>query len=466
MNFDLKSARLAMRDVQAEGFRDGAQGIAPTALPEELRAMFAQSQEAVRYKTAEQIKRIEASLAVSEKGVALMSERWGKLTAVIGELPPPILLPLCAIFASLLVILGEAIFLAPVMDGFGISEYYEQRCLAAVIVLVASGAFEISKKLFHRLARHVGVRPATGNESAAERQPQSVWIERAVFLTFVGLTVLSLAFVCVLGWWRAEEMAFAARAMGGAMQNDEWSRFMSDNLPLTRALVVLFALMLPLFVAFAFEWGADKLRLAREWQKTRRALERLPQERERAAKELEARLEKRDCQLKSLEEQQAEWTHAYKQTHELGEKVGAWRLPLWQVLVKIVAVTLLVAALCFVVNLLLSEMTSADWLIVERYLIALCITLGAGGVYAYHALQTWDRPTARQLYIQRATVWRNAARAEEPKRLSPHTAAANAEVVAGEDTVLWPSNSGVATGRKFDTAQAVANNGHGIERRS
>ena len=357
MNSKLQSSRRAMRDVRAEGFRDGAQGIAPAALTEELRAVFAQSRESVRHEAADGIKRLEAWLASVEQRINVMDGRWATVSAAAGELPPALLLPACAVFSAVLVVVGEAIFLAPVMDGFGISEFYEQRCLAAVIVLVASGAFEISKKLFQRLSRGESVK----RDGASPEAPKRVWAERAVLAVFVALTLLSLAFVCVLGWWRAEEMAFAARATGGAMQNDEWSRFMGDNLPLTRALVVLFALMLPVFVAFAFEWGADKLRLAVEWRRVRRAVERLPRERERAAKRLEAALEKRDCRLKSLDEQQAEWTQSYAQTHELGERVGAWRLPLWQVAFRIAAVTLLFAAVCFVADLLTLSAFGPDW---------------------------------------------------------------------------------------------------------
>jgi hypothetical protein len=458
MNFKLQSSQRAMRDVQAEGYRDGAQGITPEALPEELRARFAQAQEGVRHKATDGIKRLEAVLAAIEQRIVIMSERWQKLTAAVGDLPPALFLPFCAVFTALLVVVGEAIFLAPVMDGFGISDYYEQRCLAAVIVLVASGAFEISKKLFHRLSRGESV---SRDEQSLET-PNRVWPERAIFTVFVALIIVTLAFVCVLGWWRAEEMAFAAKATGGAIQNDEWSRFMSDNLPLTRALVVLFALMLPIFVAFAFEWGTVKLRLAIEWRKVRRADEHLPQERERAAKELEAALEKRDSQLKALDEQQAEWTQSYKQTHELGEKVGAWRLPLWQVVVKIVAVTLLVAAICFVINLLISNALGSDWFATVRYIIALFVTLGAGGIYAYRALQTWDRPTPQQLYAQRATVWRNTAREDEPRFLLPQAGVKESEVFSGTEVERLPSVSAAATEEQFASVQAVANNGHGV----
>src|SRR5256714_5821339 len=393
MNSKLQSSRRARRAGGGEGCGGGAGGTAPAALTEELRAVFAQSRESVRHEAADGIKRLEAWLASVEQRINVMDGRWATVSAAAGELPPALLLPACAVFSAVLVVVGEAIFLAPVMDGFGISEFYEQRCLAAVIVLVASGAFEVSKKLFQRLSRGESVKRDAQTTEAPERDaqateeprregqateaPRRVWAERGVLAVFVVLTLLSLAFVCVLGWWRAEEMAFAARATGCALQNDECSRFMGDNLPLTRALVVLFALMLPVFVAFAFEWGADKLRLAVEWRRVRRAVERLPRERERAAKRLEAALEKRDCRLKSLDEQQAEWTQSYAQTHELGERVGAWRLPLWQVAFRIAAVTLLFAAVCFVADLLTLSAFGPAWFAAQRYVIALFVTLGA-----------------------------------------------------------------------------------------
>jgi ABC-type multidrug transport system fused ATPase/permease subunit len=392
------------RDVRAEGFRDGSQQVAPVALPKELQAKFSQAREGVQIAAADGIKRAEAVVAGLDQRIVVAGERWQIMKAELGELPPALLLPLCAILSAVLVIIGESLFLSPVMDGFGISEYWEQRCLAAVIVLVASGAFEISKKLFHRISRPA---PEAADDAAT---PKRVWVERSIFAVFALLTLATLAFIFVLGWWRAEEMAFAATATGGAMQNDSWSRFMGDNLPLTRTLVVLFALMLPAFVAFAFEYGADKLRHAMAWRRSRKPVERLPQQREHAQKKLEAATEKRDRQVTALTEQQAEWTESYLQSHELGRRVGAWRLPLWQALIKIAGFTLLMAALMVVANLIFAAAVDPDRFATERYVIAALVVLGAASVYAYHALYAWDRPTARQLEAQAATLFANVPR--------------------------------------------------------
>jgi hypothetical protein len=452
----IETTRRVIRDVQEEGFRDGTQGLEPLAFPKEVKAAFEQKREAVRYKSTDEVKRLEADLKTVDLRISAAEDRWQMLTAALGSLPPAVLFPLVATLCSAVVVLGEALFLAPVMDGLGVSEYYEQRCLAAVIVLVASGAFEITKKLYHRLAGDV----ESGHEASAVSRP-SDWSRRVLFGFFTLMTTVTLAFVGVLGWWRAEEMAFAATATSGAMQNGEWSRFLSDNLALTRAFVVLLALLLPLFVAFAFEWGTDRLRLAVAWRRARRALDRLPQERARAEKALEAAGEKRDCQVRALDEEQSEWTETYMQAHELGGKVGAWRLPLWQVVAKVVAVTLLFAGGCFLVNLLVSGTYGEEWFASARLTIALLVTLGAGGLYAYYAFQVWDRPTPRQLFSQRATLWRNATRGDEPQHSMPSIDHQKSKALSGLEGEGLTSASITFPGASFAGAHPKSKNGNG-----
>jgi hypothetical protein len=194
-------------------------------------------------------------------------------------------------------------------------------------------------------------------------------------------------------------MMFAASAQSG-----EWQQFLSQNATLTRCVVVLLTTGLPIFVALAFEWGLDSLRLAWEWRKSRREFRTTSASLEKTRKALEGEFEKKECRQKALDELREEWKQAYLQNHELGQRVGARRLPLWRVILKIGAVVFVIIAVCLLADTLVSSYVLSD---LTRILLYACLTVGLGGLYAAHAIKAWDRPTARQLYKQQATLWRS-----------------------------------------------------------
>ena len=218
---------------------------------------------------------------------------------------------------------------------------------------------------------------------------------KTALVTTILLTAFAFTFVFVLGWWRAEEMIYASGLVQGA-----WGSFLSQNQMLTRVCVILLTLGLPTFAAIAFDWGFAHLRYAWEWRKAKRAFWRLSTNLDVTEKKLEGDTEKRDCQIAALDEQKKEWISAYLENHEVGRIVGAQRQPLWQILVKITAVTLLVLASCFVLDPLVAEFIKSG-----RLLIYLLITFALSGIYAYYALNAWDRPKPLQLYKQRAIKW-------------------------------------------------------------
>ena len=69
---------------------------------------------------------------------------------------------------------------------------------------------------------------------------------------------------------------------------------------------------------------------------------------------MQAVTEKREHQIKVLDEQKQGWTQAYRENYELGRRVGAHRPAVWRVVLHIVAVTLLVAACCAFIEVWLS----------------------------------------------------------------------------------------------------------------
>ncbi|MGH9970763.1 MAG: hypothetical protein ACREBG_23635 [Pyrinomonadaceae bacterium] len=389
------------RIVEAEGFRDGTQGVDPSITVKEIEAQFAQRQEHENQDSAERIKSLEGQVETLQRQKDDAKRHWGNLESKTDGMPPQIALPISAVVFASAAVAGEAVFLSPVMDGFGIADPAYQLIFAAVIVITTSGLFEITKQFFHRKSRR--------NDIAEEEasQLEKTGAHGSVSLIFFAVfTTLAFALVFTLGWWRAEEMIYAAAAQAGT-----WKDFLTNNPTLTRAVVVLLTTSLPIFVAMAFEWGIDGLHLAWEWRKSRASYKRNAKRLDATQKALEKEIESKASRKKALEEMGEEWKQAYLQNHELGQKTGAWKLPLWRVALKIGAVVLLVLTLCLVLDPITAQYIASGGM---RCLLYACLTLGVGVLYASHAIRVWDRPSAVQLYEQKATIFKSPARELEP----------------------------------------------------
>ena len=347
--------------------------------------------------TTDRIKRLEALIANLRRRVAEAQDRWSDLQMRTDGMPPAIVLPLFAVVIAQLVVIGEAIFLAPVMDALGIADPAAQMVFAGVIVIVTSGLVEITKR---QLLSHAEQDESNHDEQdeLAERRKIGFGVYlKAALLCF--LTVISLTFVFFLGRWRAEQMIFAASLQHAGA----WKQFMSSNPDLTRAVVVLLTTGLPVFVAVVFDWGLDGMRLAWEWRKAQFQNHRFGRRLNVAQKQLEAENETRDSRLTELDKTCDEWKGGYEHHHALGKQIGAWKTPLWRVILKIAAVLFVIAAICFLLDPYISNYITSDS---ARLFIYALVTFGLGGLYAAHAVRAWDRPSAKQLFKQRATIWR------------------------------------------------------------
>jgi hypothetical protein len=132
---------------------------------------------------------------------------------------------------------------------------------------------------------------------------------------------------------------------------------------------------------------------------------------DRAQKAVEREIEANDARKRALAQKCEEWKQAYLGNHELGQKTGAWKLPLWWVVLKICAVPLLVLVFCMLVDPIVARYILADGM---RWLLYGCLTLGLGVLYAGHAIRAWERPTPKELYHHKATIFRTG-RETEPK---------------------------------------------------
>lgn len=378
-----------IRFVRAEGFYHGAQGATSDAAKAELDAHFRQTREKIQSDGIRPLKWLEAKIMTLTRRKADAENRWRTLEAETKGMAPEFAMPIVAILLAVLAVGGEVVLLAPVMDGFGIADPLWQLFTALVLVLVSSGLLELSIRQ---------LRPGGQDDqgSGATVPKDSDHYKAFTVITTVLLTVFAFTLVFVLGWWRAEEMIFAS-----ILQQGEWGSFLKENATLTRVCVVLLTLGLPIFAAIAFDWSFARLRDAWEWRKARRQFQKLSRRLDVNQKRLEAKTEKTNCLLAALEEQRQEWVSAYLENYDLGKIVGARKQPLWQVLVKIAAVTLLILVSCLLLDPLLARYVDSG-----RPLIYLLAALGFGGLYAYRASKAWDRPTPLELYRQRAINWR------------------------------------------------------------
>lgn len=387
---------LKTKHIEAEAFRAGTQGVDAESQLSELEAGFSGLKQRVIQASTERIKRLEALISNFKRRIEEAQDHWTDLQMRSDGMPPPVMLPLVVVALALLVVTGEAVFLAPVTDALGIADPTAQLIFAAVIVVVTSGLVEITR---HQLMSHT--EQAVQQQAGADGVPAGRFARWLKVITLLLLSALSLTLVFFLGSWRAEQLIFAASLQHAGA----WKKFMSGNPELTRTVVVLLTTGLPVFVAVVFDWGLSGLRLAWEWRKARLQCHSFAKRLDRAQKRLEAEEESRDSRMTELDEKCREWKSSYEHHHALGRQIGARKTMLWLVALKVAAVVFVIAAACFILNPLVSAYIDSER---ARLLLYTLLTLGLGGLYAARAVRAWDRPNAKQLFKQRATIWREA----------------------------------------------------------
>jgi hypothetical protein len=377
-----------MRKTKAKGFRDGSQGVSSDNTQKDIQARFEHHQEMIRHASASRIKFIEARIETVKLRKEDTEVHWRKLEEQTNGMPPPIALPFLAITLAAAAVVGEAILLAPVMDGFGIAKSEHQYFTAAVLILASSGLIEVAIQHLNR----------PYNEESDEKPKASGYRKIGGLITF-SLSVFAFAFIAVLGWWRATEMIFASTQQ----PNSKSAIFLGLNPTLTRICVTLLTIGLPVFAAIASKWGFDSLRLASVWQGARRQFKRFSSQFNKYSRQIEAEREKTQHSITALEKACEQEVNVYLHNHELGRVVGAQQVPLWQIKFKIAAVVLVIVAVCFLIDPALADYIKPMVLRILMYVFA---TPGLGGLYGYYAFKAWDRPTPEQLYEQQATNWR------------------------------------------------------------
>lgn len=389
--------------IEEQAFYDGTQGIGLDAGLAGLSVRFAEQQTLVRRDTASRRHRLESIIETLSQRQADAEVQWRRLEARTDGLPPQVVQPLLAILSAA-ASYGEAILLAPVMDGFGIADPNDQWLAAGVLVFCAGGLCKISMHL-------LGL---TTDEPSAESQPvesPGPQIKQIVIKTL--LVCFTLALIFALGGFRAGEMIFAA-----SLQQTALGKFFGEYQKLVNWTITLLTMALPIYAAAALNWGLAGLRLARAWRKARRAFLRDSERLNAKRHALAAYTEEYDCRIAACEHQRQEGANSYLREFQLGQRIGARRQPLWQVVIKISAAM----AAILVIWLWLDPVRLPSP--IAKGFLAMLATAAFGGSYAYRVLQQWERPSPEELNKHRAVIWR-----EDNQPLEPITAYEIAEPI-------------------------------------
>ncbi len=132
------------RHIEAEAFYDGTQRVKAEHRLTEIDAHFAKEQQTVRQAAARPQKRLEAVVDTLKTRKGDADTVWQRLRTATEGVPPQIALPLLAVLSAAAVVPAEAVFVAPVLDGLGISEPVEQFVFGGVLVLASSGLLKIA----------------------------------------------------------------------------------------------------------------------------------------------------------------------------------------------------------------------------------------------------------------------------------------------------------------------------------
>jgi hypothetical protein len=388
--------KIAARQIEAEGFFHGTQGTATEPMLAQIAAQSEKERAALRGHTISSLKTLEARIAATGHRVRELEARRSVLAEKTRGERPQLLRAAGGGALAALAVMGEVILLAPVMDGFGIADRGLQHLAALVLVLVSSG-------LVHLLiTRTRNATPGT----AVRRRCTTLFVTGA-------LAALTFSLLIVLGWWRGNEMLFAAAAAGG-----EWAAFSASCPTLTRVCVTLLTVALPIFAAVVGEAAFAELSLAWSVLRTERGLARNSARLHHLTKRHEAAELQLAETLRTLTEEEERLRNVYLEHHELGLRLGATQEPFARLALKCAAVTLLLAVACVLIDPVVAKHIERA---AARCLLYGLVVVGLGGLYAARAWRAWERPTPARLFRTRAVRWRENAPTVTTPRWSERT---------------------------------------------
>ena len=272
-----------VKDIVAEAFYLGTQGIPLAHFLNDVTALFERLRQETHRIHVENIKRLEAAKDLAQARFKEAKERWERMQEITGNRAPAFVIGALAVGVALLMMLGEGALLSPTMDGLGISEPVLQFMVASVMVAGFTLLLKWAVNAYHQT-------------------PRKQW-QIIVPATF------SLVSLAVFGYWRAQELMFSAA------QKPDTPQFAADSWLATTLLMILVTIALPAGAAVALDWGLSRLRLWSEHRRARLDFLKYEKEATEKSKELEAAIETRDTQREELAQRREEWLSAMRDAY-------------------------------------------------------------------------------------------------------------------------------------------------------
>ncbi len=186
------------------------------------------------------VSELKAALATAERRAADARDRRRILEAEAAGEVPSLGWPMLGLLLSIALTVGDAFLLAPLLQGIGLVDPWEQRSVA---LLMSAGLTAFA---------HLGFRLwQTGHKM------------RAVIVLAVAAAAVSS--IC---WWRCDQIVFAA-----SLGNDAWHDFLSAHMVSTRLFVVGLSVILPFAAGFVSSHMLPELHFATRWRAARRVAE-------------------------------------------------------------------------------------------------------------------------------------------------------------------------------------------------
>lgn len=291
------------RQIEHEGFFQGAQGADSSDALSAIATFFAQQQEAAALKSLPRIKRIEATIEQARQGLTAARSRLSRIEERLGDHMPEVAIPLMILLVGLFAMISEALMLAPSMDMLNITDPFFQRIAGFAICGVAA------------ILIHFALESLTPGRFRA--------VLTALFRTLGSATVAGLACVGIL---RGHQAAY------GAALNDSPLAGFLKNWPVLCMLVYTFlTVAFPVAAATAMTFAVKALREWREYLAARRAVQQLTKALATLPKQLEAERETLDHQQKQIAQKQKQWQASYLDEYDRGRTIGGSQMPIWMV---------------------------------------------------------------------------------------------------------------------------------------
>lgn len=390
-----RQQRKRTRYVEHVGFYHGSQGVSPEHELAHLEGQTREDEEQIRHGAVDEVSDLDAAEAVLARRHAEASRVWDALREETSGRAPNVWIPRTVGLAGFAALIGEVLFLAPMMDGLGIASRFGQLLLASTVVFTAAILVHMSDHgLFRQPADSAGRFSSSWPDGQRGR------------LASLCVGLLTFGVLWTLGRWRALQMMFVA--------DGTLAEFLQLNVGLMVTFVTLLTVALPLVSAVALDWATRASHYGWLWTQSQRTLSGLHRQLEQTRKRRAAVIDKRDHELELARQHGVILQCLYLEHHELGRHLGADRAPLYLFVLRAAVLGMALGAGAVAVEAVVGW---GVWSGVRLTFYALFV-LALTGAYAARLWRVHTCPSPRELFQWRRVRWQTEKRSPRTERVS------------------------------------------------